>query len=236
MPAYHNAELGFWALSRHADVVAAHLDPETYSSAHGVTIESTDTGQPFLITKDAPEHTWHRRTVSRVFTPRRVGDLEPFIRHTATELLDRHLGASGFDVITDFSFRLPVAVIGALLDIPPDLREEVHEESDLIAARDGKDIAPEAAAQAASALIDIFTRLIATRRTHPGDDVISMLMQTEVETEGGGVRRMDDAELAFRFLELAFAGHETVAKLVANGAVALAWYPDARRRLAQDPG
>ena len=234
-PVYHNSEIGFWALSRFDDVAAAHLDPATFSSASGITIEGIDAGQPFLIVKDPPEHAWHRRIVSRVFTPRRVGGLEPFIRQTAAELLDRHVGTDGFDVVTEFSFRLPLDVIGALLDIPPDLRIEVHEKSDVLAARDGKEIRPEAAFEASAALITLFTSLIAERRGRPGDDVISMLMQAEVEDEGGTTRMMPDEELAFRFLELAFAGHETVAKLIANAVVGLAWYPEARRELVEDP-
>src|SRR5690606_27405404 len=207
----------------------------TFSSAHGVTIEGVDAGQPFLITKDPPEHTWHRKIVSRVFTPRRVAALEPFVRRTAADLLDKQRDADGFDVVTDFSFRLPLDVIGALIDIPPDLREEVHEKSDVLAARDGREIRPDAAVQASMDLVTLFAGLIAERRKRPGDDVISLLMQTEVEDDQGNTRSLGDDELAFRFLELAFAGHETVAKLIANGVVALAWYPDARRELAADP-
>jgi cytochrome P450 len=233
-PVYHNAEVDFWALSRFDDVMAAHLDPATFSSAHGVTIEGLDQGQPFLIVKDPPEHTWHRKIVSRVFTPRRISGLEAFIRQTAANLLDEHLGSDGFDVVTEFSFRLPLDVIGALIDIPPELRIEVHEKSDVLAARDGREIRPDAAVEASAALVRLFTELVAERRRNPGDDVISMLMQTEVQDEDGETRMMPDEELGFRFLELAFAGHETVAKLIANGIVALAWYPDARRSLVED--
>lgn len=233
-PVYHNTDLDFFALSRFDDVVAAHLDPATFSSSKGVTIEGIDAGQPFLIVKDPPEHSWHRKIVSRVFTPRRIGELEPFIRKTAADLLDPHVGSAGFDVVTEFSFRLPLDVIAALIDIPPDLRLEVHEKSDVLAARDGKEIRPDAAIEASTALIEIFAGLVAERRRRAGDDVISMLMTTEVEDEGGVSRMMTDVELSFRFLELAFAGHETVAKLIANGVVALAWYPDARRELASD--
>jgi cytochrome P450 len=234
-PAFYNAELDFYALSRYRDVLNAHLDPATFSSKMGATIEGIDAGQPFLIVKDPPEHTWHRRIVGRVFTPRRIGGLEPFIRETAARYLDPHVGTGGFDVVTDFSFRLPLDVIGGLLDIPTEYREEVHVKSDLLAARDGREIRPDAAVNASIELIGLFRQLVAERRKHPGDDVISMLMAAEVEDDDGRVRRMGDDELAHRFLELAFAGHETVAKLIANGVVALAWYPDQRRELVADP-
>jgi cytochrome P450 len=234
-PVYYNPDVDFWALSLFEDVMAAHLDPTTYSSTHGATIEGIDGGQPFLIVKDPPEHTWHRKIVSRVFTPRRIGGLEHFIRRTATDLLDRHVGTDGFDVVTEFSFRLPLDVIGELLDIPAELRTEVHEKSDVLAARDGKEIRPDAAMEASAALVTMFTGLVAARRRSPGDDVISMLMQAEVADDDGTTRMMPDEELAFRFLELAFAGHETVAKLIANAVVGLAWYPAARRELVEDP-
>jgi cytochrome P450 len=234
-PVYHNTELDFYALSRYDDVLKAHLDPESFSSKMGATIEGIDAGQPFLIVKDPPEHTWHRKIVSRVFTPRRIAGMEAFIRDTAAHYLDQHRDADGFDVVTDFSFRLPLDVIGALIDIPPDLREEVHHKSDVLAARDGKEIRPDAAIQASMDLIALFAGLVAERRKKPGDDVISMLMETDVQDDTGATRRMDDNELAHRFLELAFAGHETVAKLIANGVVALAWYPDQRRELVDDP-
>lgn len=234
-PVFHNAELDFYALSRYRDVLDAHLDPATFSSKMGATIEGIDAGQPFLIVKDPPEHTWHRRIVGRVFTPRRIGGLEPLIRDTAARYLDPHVGTDGFDVVTDFSFRLPLDVIGGLLDIPTEYREEVHVKSDLLAARDGREIRPDAAVNASIELIGLFRQLVAERRKHPGDDVISMLMAAEVEDDDGRVRHMGDDELAHRFLELAFAGHETVAKLIANGVVALAWYPDQRRELVADP-
>jgi cytochrome P450 len=172
--------------------------------------------------------------VSRVFTPRRISGLEPMIRATAARYLDQQTGGDGFDVVTDFSFRLPLDVMGALLDIPPDYREEVHIKSDILAARDGREIRPDAAMQASADLVALFMQLIAERRDRPGEDVISMLMTTEVEDEGGRSRRLGDEELGHRFLELAFAGHETVAKLIAKGVAALAWSPDQRRELVED--
>ena len=77
--------------------------------------------------------------------------------------------------------------------------------------------------------------LVAERRTATGDDVISLLINSPVEDADGRERMLDDDELSYRFIELAFAGHETVAKQIANGVVALAWYPDQRRELVKDP-
>lgn len=236
-PVYHNEQVGFWALSRYDDVVAAHLDTDVFSSTHGVSIEGIEAGAPFLIVKDPPEHTWHRKIAARMFTPRRIAALEPFIRTTAAGLLDKVADADEFDLVEHFSFRLPLDVISELIDIPGPERQRIHELSDRLVARDDESGAiSEDSMLASMELAAIFTDLVGKRRRHPGDDVITMLMNTEVIDDDGNARSLDDEELASRFLELSFAGHETVAKLIPNGVIALSWYPDQRRELVADPG
>jgi cytochrome P450 len=235
-PVYHNEKIGFWALSRYEDVVAGHLNVEGLSSAHGVTIEGLEKDAPFLIVKDPPEHTAHRKIVARLFTPRRIAELEPFIRRTAAGLLDELRDAGRFDVVQDFSFRLPLDVIGELIGIPQSHRMAIHHLSDRIAVRDPSGAMSDDSINATLEMAGLLTELVRERRANPGDDVITMLMNTPVEDEeGGDTRLLTDDELAGRFLELAFAGHETVAKLIPNGVVALAWFPDARRELAANP-
>ncbi|MGI8335575.1 cytochrome P450 [Actinomadura scrupuli] len=234
-PVYHNEEVGFWALSRYDDVIAAHLDTDVFSSAHGVTIEGADQGAPFLIVKDPPEHTLHRKIVARMFTPRRIALLEPFIRRTAADLLDKVRDADRFDLVQDFSFRLPLDVISELIGIPVEVRERIHELSDRIAVRTEDMTTSPDTYEASAELWALLAELVKARRSDPGDDVITLLMNTEVEDEDGNLRSLKDSELASRFLELAFAGHETVAKLIPNGVIALSWYPDQRRELVADP-
>jgi cytochrome P450 len=234
-PVYHNEELGFWALSRYEDVVAAHLNSDDFSSAHGVTIEGAEKDAPFLIVKDPPEHTAHRRIVGRLFTPRRIALMEPFIRRTAAGLLDKLRDADRFDVVEDFSFRLPLDVISELIGIPESYRLQIHHLSDRIAVRETATMSDDGIV-ATLELAGLLTELVRERRASPGDDVITMLMNTPVEEEDGSTRMLTDDELAGRFLELSFAGHETVAKLIPNGVVALTWFPDARRELVASPG
>jgi len=233
-PVYRNEQFGFWALSRYEDVVAAHLNSDDFSSAHGVTIEGAEKDAPFLIVKDAPEHTAHRRIVGRLFTPRRIALLEPFVRRTAAGLLDELRDADRFDVVEDFSFRLPLDVISELIGIPESYRLQIHHLSDRIAVRESAEMT-EDGILATLELAGLLTDLVRERRASPGDDVITMLMNTPVEEEDGRTRMLTDDELAGRFLELSFAGHETVAKLIPNGVVALTWFPGARRELAANP-
>ena len=233
-PVYRNEQFGFWALSRYADVVAAHLNSDDFSSAHGVTIEGAEKDAPFLIVKDPPEHTAHRRIVGRLFTPRRIALLEPFVRRTAAGLLDKLRDADRFDVVEDFSFRLPLDVISELIGIPESYRLQIHHLSDRIAVRESAEMT-EDGILATLELAGLLTDLVRERRASPGNDVITMLMNTPVEEEDGRTRMLTDDELAGRFLELSFAGHETVAKLIPNGVVALTWFPGARRELAANP-
>ncbi len=233
-PVYYNPDLDFWALSRYADVLAAHKDPVTFYSSHGVTLEGGEEGQDVLITKDPPLHDWHRKVVSRVFTPRRVNGLEPFMRAECARLLDPFVGTPGFDVVEQFSIQLPLAVIGELLDIPESVRQDVHLLADRLFTRDDTGGIPADAAKAQVELGTLLYGIVVDRRSHLGDDVISLLISSEVTDDDGNGWYLTDEELATRVLELAFAGHETVARLVANGVVALAWYPDQRAALVAD--
>jgi cytochrome P450 len=237
-PVFHNEDFGFYALSRYDDVLAAFLDPKTYISGEGATIEGLDKGSGGLIQLDDPEHGTYRKILSRVFTPRRIGSLEPFIRTLASTYLDKVAGTERFDVIQDFSLHLPLTVIGELLDIPVPVRQEIHDLTTLAATRstDPADANIAATVQSAiQALSTLYHQLVADRRRNPGTDVISQLITAEVVDEDGGVRSLTDEVIVAQFLLLAGAGHETVMKAIGNGVVALWWYPDQRAQLCHDP-
>ncbi len=233
-PVYRNAELNFWALSRHADVVAAHDDWEHFSSAGGVTIEGNEKDSPFLIVKDPPEHRWHRKIIGKVFTPRRILALEPFIRARAAQLLDRFQDTAEFDIVENFAVLLPLDVVSELIGIPAEVRPRIHELSDVVISR-AADQDADAAIAVGIELYEIYLGLVKDRRKQPRDDVITVLMETEViDDEDGTTRRLSDEEVAFRFYEMGFAGHETVAKGIPNGCMALTRFPAERRKLRAD--
>jgi cytochrome P450 len=235
-PVYRNDELNFWALARHADVLAAHNDWETYSSTGGVTIEGDEKERPLLIVKDPPEHRWHRKIISKVFTPRRIMALEPFIRAKAAEFLDAHLDDEEFDIVQEFSIRMPLDVISELVGIPAEHRQTVNELSDALAHRGGTAAEQEQAMQAGLDLFMLYLGLVEERRSKPREDVLSLIIDTEVVDDADGTtRRLDDLEIAARFMELGFAGHETVAKGIPNGLMALTKFPDQLAALKADP-
>jgi cytochrome P450 len=237
-PVYHNEKLNFWLLTRHADVLAAHNDPLRFSSAAGPTIERMPVEQTsaLLIAKDLPEHRWHRKVIGKVFTPRRINALEGYIRQRCRDLLDQFVGEAEFDVAEQFALQLPLNVISELLNIPHELRDEIHDLADTTLLRtDDPELADKQLA-AQIRIFEIFHTLVVDRETNPRDDIISVIMNTEVDDneEGTRTRKLDAAEVAIRFQEIAFAGHETVAKAIPNGTIAFTNFPDQRRLLAAE--
>jgi cytochrome P450 len=237
-PVYHNDKLDFWLLSRHADVMAAHNDFARFSSTAGPTIEKMPPEQTaaLLIAKDPPEHRWHRKVIGKVFTPRRINALEPYIRQRCRELLDRFMGEPEFDVAEQFALQLPLNVISELLNIPHSMRDEIHELADQTLARSDDPSLAEKQMLAQIRIFEIFHGLVAERENNPRDDIVSVIMNTPVDNDDEGLttRKLDPAEVAIRFQEIAFAGHETVAKAIPNGCIAFTTFPDQRRLLSSD--
>lgn len=234
-PVYYNPQLDFYAITRYDDVHAAMLDPATFISGEGVTLDGADKNTGFLISLDPPEHTWIRKILSRVFTPRRVGELEPFVRRVAATYLDALRDHERIDLVDDFALRLPLDVIGELIGIPPELRRAAHDLSMRAGARDAMGRANDDAITALLEMVAMYMELAVDRRKRPGDDIISMLVAAEVTDDDGVTHRLSDEMIAAQFMLLGAAGHETVANLLGNGAVALWWYPDQRAELVADP-
>jgi cytochrome P450 len=236
-PAYWNDRYGFWALSRFENVWAGLIDTATFSSTHGVMPESLDEpiGMPLVIFMDPPEHNWMRRLVNRAFTPRRVAELESHISTLVDQLLDPLVGSSGFDYVEQFGALLPPMVIGHMLGVDGADLDTVRRWFDDMLHRESGDPAPSGRSLAAiGALGDYANAMIAERKRQPGQDMISVLIGSEVQ-EGGGRRQLTDSELVSFVLLLVGAGVETVARLLSWAAVLLARHPQQRQNLVDDP-
>lgn len=239
-PVYHNEKYDFWALSRFQDVFAASLDAERFSSAYGTVLElmqDEPNSSPMMIWKDAPEHTQLRKLVSRAFSPRRISDLEPRIRSICARFLDPQLGAAGFDYVEEFGARLPVMVISSLLGVPEQDQDEIREWTDALLHRDpGETGTTDTHQDISNQLWGYFGRYIEERRKRPRDDMMSDLINAEIEQENGEKRRLDDVELLSFIGLLSGAGNETVARFLGWAVTALARFPDERSALVADPG
>jgi len=240
-PVFYNEELEFWAVSRHADVEAALLDPETYSSAQGVAVglkgllQSGPNTTPMLIMMDGPRHTRMRGIVSRAFNPRRVAGLELRIREIARGLLDAWEDREDLDLVRDLSAPLPTIVIAELLGVPPSDQQWFKQMSTQVAQFDPVKIRAGAGTGkrhigAAAELGTYLAGALAERRTRPRDDLLSALLAAEIDGE-----KLDELEtIGFAFL-LLVAGNETTTNWISNASMLLQQHPDARRWLCADP-
>ncbi len=236
-PLYRNEERGFWALSRHADVMAAFRDSERFSNAEGVSIDPAASGPHAhrtmsFLAMDPPQHGRMRGLVSRGFTPRRVAAMEDGIRSLTVHHLDDCLAKGDFDFVADLAGKVPMDVISEMLGVPEADRATLRRQSDLLIHREeGVTDVPPAGVEAAFALVIYYAELIADRRTNPGDDLVSALCAAEID----GDRLTDDEITSFLFL-MVVAGNETTTKLLAH-----AWYwgdrnPDQRAKAFTDAG
>jgi len=241
-PVYFNEQYGFWALFRYGDVCAAHKDWETFSSAHGIDLSTLHTDPEIIkmyasiIMMDPPEHDRLRALVSRVFTPRAVGALEPMVRQVIASFLAPFDDAPSFDAVADFSGPFPVEIISRMLGVPEGERQQIRHWLDIGLHREPGQMNPTPEgmqAQMESGLY--FSQLTEAKRRHPGDDMISQLTQVELDRGDGVTTRLDNKEIAGFAGLLAGAGAETVTKLVGNAVYLFATHPDQYRKVLDDP-
>ncbi|SMO81422.1 hypothetical protein SAMN06265174_10712 [Dietzia kunjamensis subsp. schimae] len=234
----------FWALSRYADVDAAVCDPGTFSSASGLTFYRDEIEKlglaPTIVMMDPPEHSGKRRLLAKAFSPKRVAATEPrirdFVRGRLAEMAERYDDDDEVvDLHRDFSAQIPTFVLAHLFDLPTADRPlfgpwvsaltTLQEEGFRPAGLEG------GAVDAVAEMFAYFGELIAERRAHPGDDLISALAQAEIEGE-----RLDDWDiLGFCFVIVA-GGNDTTGNLISHTVALLDSHPRQREMLAADPG
>jgi cytochrome P450 len=245
-------DLNAWFVSRYDDVAAVLHDPAGYSSAEGmgalmagrVGRQRLDAREAFgidlrqlrvLIASDPPEHTRLRRLLSRAFTPKTVGDLEPHLRDICSDLVrDLELAHTGgtADLMTHVAVPFPVIVIAELLGIPADMRLDFKRWSDALVGTLG---GASSAADAIPALAEMFTFIAAVvdeRRREPGTDMISLLVNG---SDADDPDALSPIEIALFAILLLVAGNETSTNLIGNGFIALHAHPDQARLLQDDP-
>ena len=237
-PVYYNDRYDFYALSRFADVQAAHRDPRTFLSSHATVLElmgpdPIPSGQ--MIFLDPPEHDVLRAMVSRAFTIRRMSLLEDRVRGICAAILDRHVGAGRFDFVQDFGVLVPSTVISSLMGVPDSDRERVRHLIDTVFhIEPGVGMVNDVSFGAQIELNLYFRDQLAERRTAPRDDLFSELVRAEIVDPGGATRRLTEDEAADFANLLVSAGTETVARLLGWAAVVLAAHADQRAELAAD--
>lgn len=180
---------------------------------------------------DPPDHPRVRKLVSATFTPRRIGDLAPFMARTATELLDGLAAVDGpVDLQAAYAHQLPSLVISEMLGVPPEDRDRLTELADAVTPLLGVQVDPDeraAAIEAAEAMHDALGELVEARTSAPRDDLLSALVAAEADGE-----RLTRAELLSLAATLYSAGHRTTRDLTTNGLSVVLARPDVRAALA----
>lgn len=224
---------GFWVLAKYDDVVSASLEPSTFSSARGTNIEDAQGGtELMMLNMDPPRHTKLRGLVSKGFTPRMVKALEPHVREIAGEVIDRVAATGECDFVTEIAAEIPLQVIAELIGIPSEDRHLVFDWSNQMIGLDDPEYGNsiEVATKAAAAVFAYAGKLATERRQTPRDDLVSVLMDAEVDGE-----TLSQLEFDVFFLLLAVAGNETTRNLISGGMLALMENPEERARLLDDP-
>ena len=235
-PLYYNEQHDFCALSRFADVEQALVDYQTFSSARGVILElikaNIDIPPGVILFEDPPIHDVHRKLLARMFTPRKISDLEPKIREFCAQSLNPLVGTGRFDFVADLGAQMPMRVISMLLGIPEEDQEAIRDRSNAMMRTEAGQ--PVSMASEGIDSGETFARYIDWRAEHPSDDIMTELLNVEFEDETGTTRRLTRDELLLYVSVVAGAGNETTTRLIGWMGKVLAEHPDQRRQLVED--
>lgn len=236
-PLYYNERYNFYALSRYEDVAPELTNWETYRSGRGTTMDiimsGVDIPPGVVLFEDPPLHDLHRRLLSRVFTPRRMEAIEPLTRDFCVRALDPLVGSGRFDFIENLGSMIPMRTIGYLLGIPEEGQAAIRDRGGrAINLKEGTFTA--VAEDLFEKSYQVFSDYIDWRTEHPSDDLMTQLLNAEVE-EDGVTRQLTRTEVLMYTSMIAGAGNETTTRLIGFIGQLLAEHPDQRRQLVDSP-
>ncbi|MGV0776437.1 cytochrome P450 [Mycolicibacterium elephantis] len=235
---FDTVEPGFWAVTRRADIVYVSQHPELFTSARGVALDPMPAEvqkiATFFLGMDPPEHTVYRRLISSAFTPRNVRQIEDQIHKNAVAIVDDLIGAGDIDFVSACSARLPMMTISEMLGVPPSEREAVAKAAEkLFSMSDDEYSSLEERAQNTMnemmLLVNTGIELAKYRRNHPGDDLMTSIVEAEVDGH-----RLTDEEVGAFMLLLASAGNDTTKQTTSHAMLALVNNPEQRGWLMED--
>ena len=207
--------------------------PRLFLRLRGVSQQTIAPLTSTMLNSDPPNHTRLRSLVQGAFTSRTVDRLRPRIEQIANDLLDHMSAGRETDFVADFAFALPATVIAELIGVPVQDRSRFRNWSQqLIMGVDPTQPTRvrAAAAVAVTQLLEYFRQLVARRRGHPADDLLSALMAAEEAHD-----RLSVNELLGTCQLLLVAGHETTTNLIGTGLLTLIRHPEAQQQLGSTP-
>jgi len=230
---------GYWAVTRHADVVTASRRADLFCSGKGMSIPDLppEMNEFFgsMLAMDDPRHARLRGIVSRGFTPRALGRLQHDVERRAKALVDAVIDQGECDFVTKIAAPLPLGIICDMMGIPESQTRFVFDQTNIILGLgDPEYVTPGAnvilaALNAGRALVELMNELGKDRRANPKDDLTSQLLNAEIDGE-----TLTDQELASFFVLLVAAGNETTRNAISHGMKALSDHPAERAKWAAD--
>ena len=235
-------EMGFWITTTYEDAITVLKDPRFINDKRRLSLpqdEPEDGGvvadryelvawRRDMLMVDPPDHTRLRRLVSKAFTPYLIKQLRPRIQQITDDLLDAVQHQGQMDLISDFAFPLPIAVISDLLGIPEADRQSFRAWTQaLVTITEGQQTT---SATALESFLQYITTLLASKRDQPGHDLTSGLIQAQEHDDV-----LSEIELLSTMYLLIIGGYETVANLIGTGMLALLEHPDQMELLRGDP-
>jgi len=223
---------GYWAVTKHADILAVSKNSKVFSSReNGVIIrlpetatrESVEMTKVVIINQDAPEHTQLRSIISRGFTPRAIGALHDALQERARRIVREAVATGGGNFVEQVASQFPLEVIGDMLGVPAEDRQKIFDWTNQMTGAEDEDLAREDNDPNAAAMEVLMYSmgLAADRRENPRDDIVTKLVNADVDGRG-----LTDDEFGFFVIALAVAGNETTRNATTHGMNAFFDHPD----------
>jgi cholest-4-en-3-one 26-monooxygenase len=221
---------GYWAVTRHADILAISKAPDVYSSSENTALIRYQEGTPresielqriILLNMDPPDHTKLRGIVSRGFTPRAISSLRQALTERAERIVAEVLEAGTGDFVADIAAELPLQAICELLGVPQEDRGQIFAWSNRMMGYDERSADDDDGMVAATEVLGYSMAMAEERRTCPRDDIVTKLISAEIDGN-----QLSDDEFGFFVLMLAVAGNETTRNAIAHGMLALLDHPE----------
>ena len=234
---------GYWNVVKHADLIEVNRDTATFSSEVGGTMIMSgqypigedpdapfDTRGTLMLDMDPPKHTRYRLLVNKGFTPRMIGLIEQALHHRASLIVDNVIEQGTADFVEDIAAELPLQAIAEIMGVPQEDRRKLFEWSNrMVGAGDPEYMANDTG----EAFVELFTYvngLASQRRDDPHDDIVTKLLNAEIEGE-----QLSELEFDMFMMLLAVAGNETTRNATAHGVYALLDQPGTVRSLEARP-
>jgi cholest-4-en-3-one 26-monooxygenase len=220
---------GFWAVTRHADILDVSRHTEVYSSwentalirfQEGIGRDAIDMQRVILLNIDPPHHTKVRSIVSRGFTPKSIYSLEDNLRGRAEGIVANALARGTGDFVADVACELPLQAIAELIGVPQEDRKKLFQWSNQMVGYDDPEYEGDQNV-AAMELLAYAMEMAADRAANPQGDIITKLVNAEIDGE-----QLSADEFGYFVLMLTVAGNETTRNAITHGMKAFFDHPD----------